>query len=123
MTARPDSLAPCPGSPNCVSSLASDETHRIEPFVIRGSVAKSMETLRAIIDSMPRSTIKIANEDYLQAKFVTLIFRFPDDLELLADPESGVIHVRSAARLGYSDLGVNRRRVEKIRSKFQAAFE
>lgn len=70
---------------------------------------------------MPRTRIRRDEAAYLHAEFRSLIFRFVDDVEFLLDADAGVIHVRSASRLGYSDLGVNRRRVEAIRQAFSAS--
>ena len=113
-------LAPCPDRPNCVSSLAEDEEHRVEPLPLDGKPEEALERLRRIIEEMPRATVDEADEEYLKARFKSRVFGFTDDLELQVDAEAGVIHVRSASRVGYSDLGVNRKRVEEIRSRFEA---
>ena len=112
-------LAPCPERPNCVSSLAEDERHRVEPLALRGSADESLARLRRIVEEMPGAKVSETGEGYLRAEFRSRIFRFVDDLELLADPAAGVVHVRSASRVGYSDLGVNRRRVQQIRSRYR----
>ncbi len=111
-------LAPCPDRPNCVSSLAADESHRVEPLPLDGPPGEALVRLRRILDEMPRSTVVESGEGYLKVRFRSRIFRFADDLELAADPAAGVIHVRSAARFGYTDLGVNRRRVEELRRRY-----
>jgi len=72
--------------------------------------------LRRIVESFPRTTIVTVDGDYLHATFASRIFRFVDDVEFLVDRDAGVVHVRSASRVGYGDMGVNRRRVEEIRS-------
>lgn len=110
-------LAPCPGSPNCVSSQASDSTHAIEPLAFTGDAAIAMQRLRAIIEKMPRTRIVEGRADYLYAEFETAVLGFVDDVEFHAD--GAAIQVRSASRLGYSDLGVNRKRIEAIREAFQ----
>ncbi len=69
---------------------------------------------------MPRTTVDHAEDGRLAATFTSLVFRFVDDLDLVVDQEAGVVHVRSASRVGRFDLGVNRRRVEKIRSLYLA---
>ena len=73
--------------------------------------------LRQILESMHRVRITEATSTYIHAEFTSLVFRFVDDLELLLDSEAGVIHVRSASRVGRSDLGANRRRVEDLRRR------
>lgn len=112
-------LAPCPETPNCVSSLAEDATHRIEPLPLHGTPEEAIQRLQRIIERMPRAEVTEAGPTWLNATFRSLVFRFVDDLELAVDPDAGVIHVRSAARVGRSDLGVNRRRVETIRRRYR----
>ena len=111
-------ITPCPNSPNCVSSLSHDPDHKIEPLRHDLAENNAMVRLQKIIEDMPRTTITQATTRFLRAEFKSLIFRFVDDVELVAREASGVIHVRSASRVGYWDLGANRRRVEQIREKF-----
>ncbi len=113
-------LAPCPSSPNCVSSLASDEGHRIAPLVIPGDAATQMAALLAVVGDMPRTEIQAQTDNYLWVVFTSRLLRFRDDVEFLLGP-GGAVQVRSASRLGYSDLGVNRARVETIRARLTAA--
>ena len=106
-------LRPCPSSPNCVNSMVNDdEVHRIEPF--RGV---SLEELRELLQNEESVEIITDHENYLHAEFTSLIMRFVDDVEFFSIAEEQVIHVRSASRLGSSDLGANRRRVEGLRTK------
>lgn len=114
-------LAPCPASPNCVCSQhdPADAPHHTAPLPL-GDVATWKERVRSVVDAMPRTEWVGDEGDYLHATFTTRIFRWVDDVEFLADPEAGVIHVRSASRTGYSDLGVNRARVEAIRAALLA---
>ncbi len=111
-------LSACPDSPNCVSSLASDPRHKIEPLPMQGGGATAINALRTVIEAMPRTRIVKADEGYLHAEFTSLIFRFVDDVEFVVDNTAGVIHVRSASRIGYSDLGVNRKRVYNIHRRY-----
>ena len=111
-------LRPCPASPNCVCSQDADEAHKIEPLVFAGPPEEAMAKLKAAIEKMSRARVVTAEGNYLHAEFTSLIFRFVDDVEFSLDPENKQIHVRSASRTGYSDLGVNRRRVESIRETF-----
>jgi len=110
-------LAPCPSSPNCVSSQAEpeDETHFIEALPANGDTAAALARLQEIIAAMPRTEIVSASGGYVHAEFTSRIFRWVDDVELLADPDADVIQVRSASRTGYGDLGANRSRVEALR--------
>jgi uncharacterized protein (DUF1499 family) len=114
-------LRPCPSSPNCVSSQAADESHRVEPLAFEGDAAAVLEGLRRAIVSLPGARIVSVDDGYLHAEFTSRVFRFVDDVELLVDPERRLVHVRSASRVGYSDLGANRRRVEAIRAAFARA--
>jgi uncharacterized protein (DUF1499 family) len=113
-------LADCPSSPNCVGTQASDPDHRLEPIHFTGTLEEAMARLKTIVAAMPRSKIVTAGERYMHAEFTSRVFRFVDDVEFLIDPESKAIHFRSASRLGRSDLGVNRRRMEGICQRFDA---
>ena len=110
------SLAPCPSSPNCVSTQAKDEGHTITPIRYRKSRAEAKEALKEIVRSLPRTKIVEEDESYLHYEFTSLLLRFVDDVEFLFDDESKTIHFRSASRTGYGDLGVNRNRMEQVRA-------
>ncbi|MFT4863256.1 MAG: hypothetical protein ACI95C_002486 [Pseudohongiellaceae bacterium] len=103
-------LTPCPDSPNCVSSFESDETHGIAP--LNGS----LDQISAILRDLDEANIVNANSNYLYAEFTSPIMGYVDDVEFMFDEISGMTHVRSASRLGYSDLGANRKRIEAIRA-------
>ena len=103
-------LAPCKRSPNCVSSQANpvDLEHYVAP--LHGSMAE----VRKAVEASPRATIIEARDDYLYAEFRTRLLRYVDDVEFYFDGQ--VVHVRSCSRLGRRDFGVNRKRVERLRS-------
>lgn len=107
----------CASSPNCVSSQASstDTVHYIPPFSIKGDVNKAWEALKNTLKNQPRTLITHSDEISLHAEATTRILRFVDDLDAILDREAKLIHIRSASRVGYSDLGVNRNRIEKLR--------
>ncbi len=115
-------LATCPGSPNCVSSQANktDSEHYIEPLAYSGDAAGAIARLVAIINGMERTQVIESRDDYICAEFTSNLMGFVDDVEFYTDAASGVIQVRSASRLGQSDLGVNRKRIEAIRQQFTA---
>jgi len=117
----PGRLAGCPRKPNCVSSEAADSGHNVTPLQLKGDPSAAWEGIHAIIKRLPRSTIVASNAHYLHAEVKSRLFRFVDDLELLWDPATDRVAIRSASRLGYSDLGVNRRRVEDLRREFKRA--
>jgi uncharacterized protein (DUF1499 family) len=116
---EPSGFLDCPDSPNCVSSLAKDPKHRIEPFQLKKDHITGWDIVQKIIGSLPRTKIVSADNTDIHAECRSMIFRFVDDLMLHLNPSNGIIHVRSASRTGYSDLGVNRRRVESLRKKLR----
>ncbi|HIK44094.1 MAG TPA: DUF1499 domain-containing protein [Leptolyngbyaceae cyanobacterium M65_K2018_010] len=116
---RDGHLAACPASPNCVVSQgATDAVHAIEPLPYEGDPARAMARLEAILRALPRTAIIERRDDYLYAEFTSRWMGYVDDGEFYLDPKASVIQVRSASRLGESDLGVNRNRIEAIRSAF-----
>lgn len=118
MTAGAGPLIACPKSPNCVSSGAGDTRHTIAPLSYNGNREEAIARLKKVLSGMKRTTIVAEKEDYLHAEAKSLIFRFVDDVEFYFPSAEKVIHVRSASRVGYSDMGVNRERVEEIRRRF-----
>jgi uncharacterized protein (DUF1499 family) len=113
-------LAPCPSSPNCVSSLATDQAHFIAPFNIVGAVNTASLALKNALLSQERTVITEEKENTLHAEATSLVFRFVDDVDVLLDNEARLFHIRSASRIGYGDFGVNRKRVEKLRVQLKA---
>lgn len=111
-------LYSCPDSPNCVCSQDTDAIHQIEPIAFNGPGPAALARLKAIVLAQPRARITEEHDGYVRAEFTSLVFRFVDDVEFLLDEPAKVIHVRSASRLGKSDLGVNRKRVERLRDAF-----
>ncbi len=114
-------LAPCPKTPNCVSSQAHDKKHFIEPINFAGTQQQAHDRLLQIIESEKRTKILTDQKDYIHVEFTSALFRFVDDVEFYFPKEKAdetVIHTRSASRVGSSDFGVNRKRIERIRSKF-----
>lgn len=112
-------LRPCPASPNCVCSQDTDTEHAAEPLRFTGTPAEAMERLKTVIEQMPRAQLVTAEPDYLHAEFTTPLMRYVDDVEFLVEPDAQVIQFRSASRIGYSDLGANRKRMEEIRNAFE----
>jgi len=111
-------LPPCSGSPNCVSSLAPQPSRRVGPLSIIDTPDESLQRLEKIIRSMRGAVIVSRTERMLQAEFRTRL-GFVDDVLFVVSEVEDVFHVRSASRTGYWDLGVNRRRVERIREKYE----
>jgi uncharacterized protein (DUF1499 family) len=116
-------LLPCPSSLNCVSSQSSDNEHFIAPLRYTSSTADAMADLKKIILQMKRTAIDSETGNYLHVEFTSALWRFVDDVEFWFDESAHVIHVRSASRVGHSDLGVNRKRIEEIRAKWNARMK
>ena len=128
---RPDNLgvhdgrlSPPKRTPNNVNSQIdkhADERHYIEPLRYSGDARKAWATLRKVIDTMPRARVVKAEPNYLYAEFSSKLMGYIDDTEFYLDEKAGVIQVRSASRLGRSDFGVNRERIESIRAQLAQA--
>jgi uncharacterized protein (DUF1499 family) len=124
---RPDNLgvhdgllAPPKPTPNNVSSQAdknSDAGHFIEPLRYGGEANKAWEALQGSVSGMQRVKMVKSESNYLYAEFSSRLMGYVDDVEFHLDRALGVIHVRSASRLGRSDFGVNRERIEAIRAR------
>ncbi len=113
-----DLLADCPDSPNCVSTTASRPENHVEPIVFTETVNAAKLKLERIILAMPGSRIVRSENLYIHAEYRSRVFGFVDDLEVLLDEAQQLIFLRSSSRIGYSDLGVNRKRTEQIRRLF-----
>ena len=110
-------LAPCPKSPNCVSTQRTDDKHRIDPLVYTGPMGDARRRLLEIVRLTPRTSLVTQEEYYLHVEYRSKLFGFVDDVEFWFDDDNKVIHFRSASRMGYSDLGVNRKRMEQVREQ------
>ena len=108
-------LSPCPESPNCVVSQNGDEDHSIAAIPYTSDRATAKETLLKVLSVVPRTEIVEQTNNYIHAESTSRIFKFVDDAEFYFPKDEKVIEVRSASRVGESDLGVNRRRIEQIR--------
>lgn len=116
-------LRPCPQTPNCVSSLATDERHAVEPLRFRGDPHEAFARLVGIVRSAPRTELLRLEDSYAHFEVTTALMRYRDDVELHLDEAGGVVHVRSSSRVGHGDLGANRARVESIRARFEGTLE
>ena len=118
---RNGKLKAAPSSPNAVSSQASGGYHQIAPLACKGSQEQAMKALKAIVESTPNARIGEMRPDYLYAEYTSALMGFVDDVEFYFPPGGNIIHVRSASRLGHSDFGVNRKRIETIRARLVQA--
>jgi uncharacterized protein (DUF1499 family) len=113
---RDTRLAPCPRWPNCVSSDATDAVHAIAPLALKGEVTDAWASARDVIAGLARTRVITETPEYLHAECQSALLGFVDDVELHLHASDGLIAVRSASRLGFGDLGVNRRRIEDLRA-------
>ncbi|GAB2188818.1 DUF1499 domain-containing protein [Sessilibacter sp. MAH2] len=113
-----DVLTPCPNAPNCISSeLHEDNKHSVRAIALTGSLAENPWPLvRDVIEIMGGEVTEI-RDYYCAAQFSTKFFKFVDDFELRWDEQNKVLHVRSASRVGYSDLGENKKRIAEFKSR------
>ncbi len=109
-------LAECPPTPNCVSSFSKDSEHQIAPLRFSSPPEKLIRNLKAILQKTEGACIITADNYCLYAEFTSKVFRFVDDVEFLLDPQTQTLHFRSASRIGHSDLGVNRKRIESLKT-------
>ena len=118
----PRQLRPCPRTPNCVSTQSADAAHRMEPLAY-SDLEEARARLLAVLGAMgTRSNAKVVTVEpaYVRAEFRSTLFRFVDDVEFLFDEKAKRLHFRSASRIGRSDFGVNRKRMEEIAREYQA---
>ncbi|CAN5862390.1 hypothetical protein BH24DEI2_BH24DEI2_04130 [soil metagenome] len=116
-------LQPCPASPNCVSSQAdpADAKHYLPPVAVSGEPLV-ISSVAAALSELPRTTIVEQTDTYLHAEVRSRVFGFVDDVEFVYDLSAKVLHFRSASRLGYSDMGVNRKRMESLSARLRDAL-
>ena len=115
-------LMQCPTKPNCINSQVSDDEHFIEPIISNKNPLQTKEQLIKILNDTKNSIIKEATNDYIRVEFVSTVFGFVDDVEFYFPTKNSkkvIVHVRSASRVGHSDFGVNRKRIEEIRNQLK----
>jgi uncharacterized protein (DUF1499 family) len=113
-----DKLAPCPGSPNCVSTQSEGKGHAMKPLPYLQTREASREKILSILKDMKRTKIFKLTDSYIHVECRTALFRFVDDVEFFLDETTRVLHFRSASRVGYYDFGLNRRRMKRISEKY-----
>lgn len=114
-----DRLSPCPPSPNCILSQDSDPAHSIAPLAYHSDRSRAYDNLLKVLSVVPRTRIVTQTDNYIRVEFESRLLGFVDDGEFYFPAEDSIIQVRSASRLGESDLGVNRTRMEQIRLALQ----
>jgi uncharacterized protein (DUF1499 family) len=114
--ASSDGLPACGVLPNCVSSELTGGGKAVAPLQ---ATAQQWQQLKQWIASQQDWTITTDTDDFVQAVVKTPLMRFRDDVQFRFVEDAGVIHVRSSSRLGISDMGTNRRRVEMLRGQLE----
>jgi uncharacterized protein (DUF1499 family) len=115
-------LTACPATPNCVNSqVAANDNQKIAPIKFTGDIPTTIAKLKQSIALMPRTSIIKETNNYLYVEFASKLMGFVDDVEFYFDNDNKAIQVRSASRLGESDWGANRQRIEEIRALLAAA--
>ncbi|TCP20958.1 uncharacterized protein (DUF1499 family) [Scopulibacillus darangshiensis] len=112
-------LAPCPKTPNCVSTEHHDLNRKMLPMSYQNmSIDEAKKILLEVIHSMPRVEIKEQSDDYIHVVYRTLVFEFFHDAEFHFDSADKHIHYRSATRVGFADFGSNKRWLQSIYARF-----
>lgn len=114
-------LAPCPPSPNCVSSQATDTNHLVEPLSGASTPAEALAALTRVLGALNRVEWATTSDRHIQATFTSFIFRFVDDVDFIIEDDASIT-IRSASRVGHSDFGANRKRVEMLREQFSKSL-
>jgi uncharacterized protein (DUF1499 family) len=112
---------PLRNTPNGVSTQASDDEKRVDTLPFKESQQATMEALVKAVSQVPGSEIKVRDDNYLYVVFTTPTMRFHDDAEFWLDPEQSKVHFRSQSRVGYSDVGLNKKRYLKITKLYQGS--
>ena len=116
-------LAPCPDSPNCVSTQSEEKGHAMKPLPYLQTREASREKILSILKDMKRTEIVKLTESYIHVECRTALLHFMDDVAFFLDDTTRVVHFRSASRVGYYDFGLNRRRMKRISEKYLEAVE
>lgn len=113
-------LKPCKDSPNCASSLDERPSFKVTPLSFAGDASEALKKVKDVLLQQDRTRLVEESDGYLHVEFKSLIFRFVDDLEVWIDDSEKLIHFRSASRVGYSDFGVNKKRILEIQEKLKS---
>lgn len=115
-------LKECPDSPNCVSTQTQQKSKKMDPIPFELDSNEAKKVLRSVVEKLPNTKLEKESNNYLHYTFKSKIFGFIDDVEFLIDPEEKLIHFRSASRTGYSDMGVNKKRMTEIEKRIKNAL-
>lgn len=122
VTTPGQSLAPCPSSPNCVSSESAptDSAHAMAAIPFTDALDAAQARARATLLAEPRTAVTLERPGYLRAESTSLVFRYVDDVEVVVDGAAKLFRFRSAARLGKGDMGVNRARMARVGERLRS---
>ena len=116
-------LQPCPESPNCVSTQTQQKSKQMDPIPFALDLKEAIKIIKGVVESLSNTHLEKESLNYLHYTFKSKIFRFIDDVEFLIDAGQKLIHFRSASRTGYSDMGVNKKRMTEIKKAIEQAME
>lgn len=111
-------LSPMPNKPNAVSSQSSDSEKYVDPLDFKGNLEDSKKIITAIVNDYNGANIKKNDTNYIYAVFTTGKMKFHDDVEFYFDEKNKKIHFRSSSRVGYSDMGMNRKRYDELKENY-----
>lgn len=112
-------LKPVDDKPNSVSSQTDIKRNYMEPISYSGSNAQSQSKIKKSILNMKQIELVEEKVNYLHYVETSKVFKFKDDIEFYFDDSKQVIHFRSKSRVGYSDFGVNKKRMQKITDAYK----
>ena len=116
-------LKPCPESPNCVSTQTQQKSKQMDPIPFALDLKEILKIIKSVVENLPNTHLEKETLNYLHYTFKSKIFRFTDDVEFLIDAGQKLIHFRSASRTGYSDMGVNKKRMTEITRAIKQVME
>ena len=116
-------LKPCPDSPNCVSTQTQQQSKQMDPIPFALDIKEIVKIIKSVVEGLPNTHLEKESDHYLHYTFKSKIFRFIDDVEFLIDAEQKFIHFRSASRTGYSDMGVNKKRMTELTAGIEQAMK
>lgn len=116
-------LADCPQSPNCVSTQTNQTDKKMNPLRFSKDLETTKRLVKEVLNQMERTTIESESENYLHSIVRTKWIKFKDDVEFYFDEEARTVHFRSASRVGYSDFGVNKKRMKEFTEHYESMKE
>ncbi|GEN53062.1 DUF1499 domain-containing protein [Halobacillus faecis] len=113
-------LSDCPKSPNCVSTQTEQEEKKMTALAFSKDLETTKSVIKEVLSEMERTAVETENENYIHAVVESKWMKFKDDVEFYFDQEEEVVHFRSASRVGYSDFGVNKKRMKDFSEHYES---